>query len=401
MEVLQIILIIISLIFMLHGGYFVLFGLFAFSKNRNKVKEKEHNSKLKFKVLIAARNEEEVIGDLIDSLKDQNYPKELYEICVIPNNCTDKTCEVSLEHGANIIDINVKTKTKGEVLNFVYDKFKNDNSFDAYVIFDADNILDPNFLMEMNNKLLDGYEIVQGFRDSKNLYDNWISSSNSLFYYLQNIFVYEARINISESANVNGTGYAFKKDLINKINYRARTVTEDIELTTVCAINDVKIGYASDAVFYDEQVNKLIPSFKQRIRWTQGTIQVFKNYIKDLLKAIKKKNSRHLMDSLVVLITPYVQVITFLITSVMTILYFNIYITLGFLVIAYLAHIVMSIYLGLYYKKNIKKMLPSIFLFAIFNITWLPICIYAVFNSNSKWESIKHTSKNTLNDLKN
>ena len=122
----------------MYGLYFFITSLFAFLKDKKEVID---DSKLnKFAIIIAARNEEKVIGNLIDSLKKQNYNKNKYEIDVIVNNCTDNTRDVSLSHGANVIDCDVKVKSKGEVLRYTFNKLKN-RKLDAYIIFDADNII--------------------------------------------------------------------------------------------------------------------------------------------------------------------------------------------------------------------------------------------------------------------
>ena len=75
---------VLFLIILLYGLYFLLTGFWAFIKNKHKIGNYE--SKNKFAVLIAARNEEVVIGSLVESLKKQNYPKDLYETIVLVNN---------------------------------------------------------------------------------------------------------------------------------------------------------------------------------------------------------------------------------------------------------------------------------------------------------------------------
>ena len=176
---------VISIFFTLYGLYYGVTGICAFFKRKE---EKEIKRKInKFSIIIAARNEENVIGNLIDSLKSQNYPKDKFNINVIVNNSTDNTYEVSKKHGANTIMCEVPVKSKGEVLHYIFNKFK-DKDDDAYVIFDADNIVHPDFLKEMNRSLNMGYKVAQGFRDSKNYQDNWLSGSYALFYYIQNFF---------------------------------------------------------------------------------------------------------------------------------------------------------------------------------------------------------------------
>ena len=163
-----------------YGLYFLVMATGVFGKKKEKINNSKKNH---FAILIAARNEEEVIGNLIKSLKKQNYPKDKYDIYVIINNCTDNTLEVARDAGANIIECTEKVKTKGDVLKYTFNKLKDNKKIDAYVIFDADNVVHSDFLNKMNNSINAGYEVVQGFRDSKNVCDNWLSTSYALLYY--------------------------------------------------------------------------------------------------------------------------------------------------------------------------------------------------------------------------
>ena len=115
-------------------------------------------------ILIAARNEETVIKNLINSLKKQNYPSNKYDVYVIVNNCTDNTLEVAKNAGAKIIECKQKVKSKGEVLKYTFNKLNSNDEIDAYVIFDADNVVHREFLNKMNDSINCGYEVVQGFR---------------------------------------------------------------------------------------------------------------------------------------------------------------------------------------------------------------------------------------------
>lgn len=130
-----------------------------------------------------------VIGNLIDTLKSQNYPEELLDVYVLPNNCTDNTEEVSLEHGAKVFHCSSKVHSKGAALEeFFDDTFANNDVYDAFCIFDADNLVDPGFFIAMNNAMCSGETIAQGYRDSKNPADSWISGCQSIFYWTLNRF---------------------------------------------------------------------------------------------------------------------------------------------------------------------------------------------------------------------
>ncbi len=399
MLALKIIVKIFNIFVILYGLYYGILAIFPLFKKSKESKEKKPF--YKFLVLIAARNEEAVIGELIDSLKKQNYPKEMYKILVVPNNCTDKTKEVCLKKGAEVLEIKEKVKSKGDVLNYVFKKYKNDKSFDAYAIFDADNVVHPDFLKEMNTELLNGYRVIQGFRDTKNLYDNWLTNGYAIFYYLQNLFLYKTRININQSANINGTGYVLLKDVITDTNYVSTTLTEDIELTALCASNDIKIGYTEKAIFYDEQVSHVIPSFKQRLRWTVGMLQTLKKYFKTLIKGFKEHKNLHVIDSLAIYVAPYLQIVMTIIGVVAFIIRPKI---LGLLIVtllSYLAMVIVSIYLVIHYKKNLKKSFPGVILFPVFNFIGMLTVFVAIFKSDMKWHEIKHTRKLDINDVLN
>ena len=151
--IIKIIYYIIFTITILYGFYFLLTGVFVFFKS-SKLKLKEGKKENYFSILIAARNEEKVIGNLLDSLNNLNYPKDKYEVVVIPNNCTDNTEKVSKEHGAKVLKCTVPTKSKGDVLKFTFEKMANRKEIDAYIVFDADNVVHPEFLTEMDKALV-------------------------------------------------------------------------------------------------------------------------------------------------------------------------------------------------------------------------------------------------------
>lgn len=398
MKVFYIIFTILNLILLINSLHFSVMSILPFFMKEKK-RSKVSNIKHKFMILIAARNEELVIENLIDSLNKQNYDKKLYQICVIPNNCSDRTKEKALKKGCIVIEPNVATKTKGEVLNYIFDYFENNKDFDTYIIFDADNIASKNFLKEINNKINLGYNVVQGFRDTKNLYENVVTGGYGLFFLLQNLFIYLGRSRINESISVNGTGYAIKKDFLNEIHYRAKTVTEDIELTCVCALQDEKIGFAKDAIFYDEQVTGFKMSMRQRRRWMQGTMQVFKMYYKELIKSFKKQKTFHLVDEYQILIFQINASLAFILTLISYLFIVPPLYSILIVLLSYIGEVLFSMFLVIYYKKNVKKMIPASLFFPIFHLSWIPLYMYACFNSNNKWEEIKHTKAITLEEI--
>lgn len=251
--------------------------------------------------IVPARNEQAVVSKLIDSLFKQRYPRTLFDVYVIPNNCTDNTRKAALDAGAKVLDCDVPVRSKGEVLRWTFDKLlRGPEKYDAFCIFDADNIVDGGFFQAVNNALAAGFEVAQGYRDSKNPNDNWVAGCTSVFFWLMNRFYNHARFALGMSAALNGTGFMIGTGVIKKLGWNTRTLTEDQEFTGLCALNGIKIGWMQDAITYDEQPIKMKDSFIQRRRWGAGTLQCFIYYGRALIRAIKEKRSRDAADVLMV-----------------------------------------------------------------------------------------------------
>ena len=393
---------IISIFFTIYGLYYAVTGVFAFAKYREdkKVSNKNH----KFSIIIAARNEENVIGNLIDSLKKQNYDKELYDINVIINNSTDKTYEICKEYDVNTIKCDVPVKCKGDVLRYTFKKFES-KKFDAYVIFDADNVVHPDFLLNMNKSLNSGYKVAQGFRDSKNYQDNWISGSYTLFYYLQNFFFNLSRKKLHSSASINGTGFMVQKDFIEKLNFNPVTLTEDVELTTICAINNEKIDFVRDAITYDEQPTSFRVSLTQRLRWSKGNLQCWKHYHHSLFKTFIKNHNLSSIDMYLNNLAAIIQVISAIVIlagmierAITTKVVFSLVGIFG-VIVSYIGTVAVSLFITIYNKKSITAMTSSLILFSLFMLTWIPINVVSIFKKNVNWKSIGHNKSVNIDDI--
>ena len=193
------------------------------------------NKNHKFMAIIPAHNEEAVVADLIESLKKQDYPKELYDIYVIADNCTDNTAKIAKEAGAIVYErFDESKKTKGYALDwFLKQKIKEKASYDAFFVFDADNIVHPDFIKNMNIKLCQGEDVVQGYRDIKNPTDSWITAGYAIFYWTMHRFYHLARYNLGLSPLLNGTGFMVKFDVIKVSSLIAIFMYKDRLFTSI------------------------------------------------------------------------------------------------------------------------------------------------------------------------
>ncbi len=364
----------------------------------------------RFMAIIPAHNEASVIGNLVESLKKQNYSKELYDIYVIADNCTDNTAQIAKKAGAIVYErFDKENKTKGHALNwFLNKKIEEDAPYDAFCVFDADNIVDENFIKNMNKKLCQGEDVVQGYRDIKNPTDSWISAGYAIFYWTMNRFYHLARYNLGLSPLINGTGFMVKFDVVKPNGWDTKTLTEDIEFSLKRIIAGKKLGWATDAIVYDEQPVGFKQSWSQRSRWTVGHIQCIQNYTKDLAVATKEKKTLMNFDGFLYIIG---SIPMFVLTLVLLAINFIMYIgneisttallvnLLRYLIPTFLLPIGTAILIMLLDKKPIKPMLKGLLCYPLFLGSWLLINFKCLFKRETNWEKIEHVRDIKINDV--
>ena len=259
------------------------------------LKDKPHGAEKlnRYAILIAARNEEAVLPHLLRSIHAQDYPRHLIRTFVVADNCTDRTAALAEAEGATVFQrFNKNQIGKGYALNYLLgriDETEGLDNFDAFLIFDADNLLEPDYVRQMNRVCSDGYDAFCGYRNSKNFGANWLSAGYGLWYLHDCVHMNRSRMRLGTTCAVNGTGFGFTRDLLRRTHgWQFFTLTEDIEFTTWCATRGIRVGYCHDAILYDEQPTSLAVSIRQRTRWVQGGLQVSVRYAGDLFRGLFK-----------------------------------------------------------------------------------------------------------------
>ena len=358
------------------------------------------NKQHKFMAIIPAHNEEAVVGNLVESLKAQDYPKDKFDIYVIADNCTDDTAKVAKEAGAIVLKRFDETKkTKGYALNwFLKQKIEENADYDAFCVFDADNIVDKNFIKNMNKKLCQGEEVVQGYRDIKNPRDSWVASGYAIFYWMMHRFYHLARYNLGLSALLNGTGFMVKFDLVKPNGWQTITLTEDIEFSLMNIIDGRRVGWSTDAIVYDEQPLTFSQSWSQRSRWTVGHLQCMKNYTSELAKGVVEHKTLMNFDGLLYMFGIPMMIVTLLLLVINTVLFSGgemakidliwSFAKYGFA--TFITPIIISIIIMKLDKRDVKSMWFGILCYPLFMGSWILINIKCLINPNTKWEKINH-----------
>ncbi len=379
----------------------IIFFTFCKEKKKDKIVDKKH----KFMAVIAARNEENVIGNLIESLKKQDYPSDLLDIYVIADNCTDKTAKVARKAGANVLERFSETKkSKGYALEWFFEYILKEkpDEYDAFCVFDADNIVSKEFYSIMNEKLCVGEKIVQGYRDIKNASDTWVTGNYAIFYWMMNRFYHYTRYKIGLSPLINGTGFMVAMSVIKENNgWHSQTLTEDIEFSLNSIAAGYTIGWAKDAIVYDEQPLGFEQSWRQRMRWSVGHIQCLKCCMPTLMKT--KNITAATLDAVFYLLGMpvfWISVLLFVAGLIKFIfLPMNYLLYMGRIAIGALVLILQALAVVLIERKGVKNLIKGILTYPIFMMSWCAINIFAIFNTKIEWKQISHVRSVNIKDM--
>jgi len=441
--------------------YYLLLGMVGLFRKKEK---KNYTPKNKFALLIAAHNEEVVIGSLIESMLKLDYPRDMYDIFVIADNCTDDTAKIGKDYGVNVCERFAKDKRgKGYALEWMFAKlFKMEKKYDAVAIFDADNLVHKNFLKEINSKMQDGYKVVQGYIDSKNPEDSWIAAAYSISFWTQNRMFQLARSNVGFSNQIGGTGFAVETSTLKKLGWGATCLTEDLEFTCKLVLNGEKVGWAHDAIIYDEKPLKLGQSWTQRKRWMQGFTDVASRYFFKLIKKSIMDRKFYVFDCALYVLQPFITLLLG-ISAILTLIQANttgvnifiinyMFSDVGFKTFAVVQFLITPIILAIdkkvtksfllmmalyssnvfvvpYLTENIENWVMALvislgynlvfliltgiilgkkdlilffrfWLYGFYTVTWIPITIQGILNKNNKeWNHTKHVRKIEICDV--
>lgn len=405
---------IIGLIFTVCYLYQYVYMIIACVKKPHRFPKTEQHHR--YAILISARNESRVIGQLIDSIRAQDYPAELLHTIVVADNCTDNTAEIAREHGATVYERNDEAHIgKGYALRFLLDRLKEekgDRYYDGFFVIDADNLLRKDYVTEMNKAFSQGHRIVTSYRNSKNYGDSWISSGYSLWFLREVRHLNSVRFLLGTSCVVAGTGFLISSEIIREqggwIHF---LMTEDTELTADLMLKGEKIAYCHDAVFYDEQPVSLSQSWRQRLRWAKGYLQILRRYGGKMLKAILRGNFS-CFDLIMSLSPAYIislVTITVNLAAAAVAAFISpariVPILLGLLTtagVAYALFFVASLSVVLLEWKRIQasafQKILSVFTTPLFIATYIPISAQALF-SKVEWKPIDHSVQITIDEL--
>lgn len=385
------------------SAYFLIIAAFCLKKTKRFPQSAPMH---RFAVIIPARNEAQVIGGLVESLRAQDYPGELFDVYVVPNNCADTTERAARAAGANIISCASAVKCKGDALRQSFELLLDKRyGYDAFCVFDADNIADKHFLSEMNNAFCSGAKVAKGRTEARNAYDSWVSGCYSIYFGMFNVFFNRARAACGLSAKLIGTAFAVHRDVLERNGgWNTVTMAEDAEFASQCALAGERVAWVPEAIAYDEEPTSFRLSLIQRKRWCSGIMQVSKLSFPSLLRALRDGNRPLIFDFLMFMLMPFIQALSpiplvagfllpllkaqtplsfLLVTAVPALLY-------------YIGATLLALIIANANNTLSKRLLKSVCTYALFTISWIPLQIASLFKKTVNWTEIRHTGRVSL-----
>ncbi|MDD6551608.1 MAG: glycosyltransferase family 2 protein [Lachnospiraceae bacterium] len=395
----------IPMIVMAWIGVIAFWGLVKHRRPKAVYIKTEQNN---FGIIVCAHNEETSISHLLDSIDTSDYPHEKIHVFLIADHCTDRTADIGRSYPfVTVMERNEGPQDgKGSVLKWALPRIfslDKENKIGAFAVFDADNVLKPDFLTKIDDKLRRGNRIVQGNRLGGQPYRSFVTKWYTLYWACYTIFFSYAREKVGLSVFLTGTGFAVDGDLLRQIGWNTSTITEDVEFSLDNVLRGQRVSFCIKAVCYDEQPHQIGVMFHQLARWCTGGYQVlkkdFKSLVFDRTKPVRKMQR---VDAVMLLLMGPCSWISAIISYINNVI---IYLKLpllyflpaaGFTTLSLIFMYFAVFFTAKYNHIPMRKIgILPILTFPLFLFVYMLCSIKTCFFPTRKWTTIKHEALNT------
>lgn len=332
-----------------------------------------------------------MIGNLVAALRAQDYPADQIDIYVAVNNTTDDTERVARSAGANVMRCAGEISCKGDVLHQAFERLM-PMGYDAYAIFDADNLPDREFMQRMNDALAAGERVCKGRLKCGNYTDSWVAGSYGLYHALMELTYSRTHSAAGFSSNLVGTAFVVHREVIDALGgWNTFSLCEDTEFAAQTTRIGHRVAFVHDAMSYDEQVSKFPISLRQRHRWCYGMIQCARRMTRSMFRRTcpHKGMAR---DFGVLFIMSHTAPICAILGAI------SIFVQPAWMLpwlaagmgCAYLGMLLLGAFLCRYGGYPMRSMIPALIGFPIFMASWILTQILALFVPVRQWHAIRH-----------
>ena len=256
----------------------VYLGILSFSallaKRRRGAKADQHDlqaaTQTTFAILIPAHNEDVILGTLLESLSQLTYPKERYRVYVIADNCTDKTADLARQFaGVQVHErFDQEKRGKGYALNWMWQQLaESQQVYDAYIVLDADSVVQTTLLHLMSNELGQGAKVLQACYTVSNATASPSTALRWIALTLMNHVRPLGRNGLGCSTMLTGNGMCFTHEIVQRYPWEAFGLTEDYQYYLVLVQHGVRIVYVPEAVVSAQMPVTFEQMRTQDVRW--------------------------------------------------------------------------------------------------------------------------------------
>lgn len=258
----------------------------------------------RFAIVVPAHNEESSLQETLRSLRALSYPPALYDIVVVADNCTDRTAGIGRAEGAVVLErASADAKGKGHALRWAFDRLLQE-SYEGFVVCDADTVASPNLLTEVNRAFDAGARACQCNDQVKPAPGSWSAEATRAGFLLYNYVRPLGRSVIGCSAGLRGNGMAFAADTLRQMPWSAYSRAEDLEYGLVLLLSGIRVVFVRDALVLATMPSDARNAETQRARWERGRFPVIRRYAWPLLAGALTQRSYPLADAALDLVTP-------------------------------------------------------------------------------------------------
>jgi len=237
----------------------------------------------RFAFVVPAHNEESGIAATVQSLLNVDYPRSLFEVVVVADNCSDSTAEMARGAGARCLErVDVSLRGKGYALRHAFAQLLAEE-FEAFVVVDADSVVTANFLSVINARLGAGDQVIQSYYGVSNPDASIMTYLLQVGNLIENRLYWEAKQLLGLPIFLRGNGMCFRKDVLQRYPWGAFTITEDTEYGLMLVANGIPVQFAPEIGVYAYQPETLEQAFAQRVRWAAGNASLTKGKAAELI----------------------------------------------------------------------------------------------------------------------
>jgi 1,2-diacylglycerol 3-beta-glucosyltransferase len=277
----------------------------ALLSGANRVPPYPKSPRTRFDIVVPAHDEEIGIASTVESLFALDYPRDLYRVIVVADNCGDSTAARATEAGALVIERNDLTRRgKGYALGHAFERVLSDGLAEGVVVVDADTRVTPNLLQAFAARLRDGALAAQAEYGVANRAASWRTRLMHIAFTLFHDLRSRARERLGVSAGLRGNGMLFAGSLLRDEPHDAFSLVEDVEYGIRLGLAGHRVHYVGEAQVFGEMVTTGGASVSQRRRWEGGRGLLARRHVAHLLAVALRKRSFVAFDLAADLLVP-------------------------------------------------------------------------------------------------